>query len=372
MPILLLVALWVWIARRGSAGATRAAAFGRNPGHVYTTERPPTTFDDVAGYEAVKADIREVVEFLRDPAKFQEIGARIPKGVLLVGPPGTGKTLIARAVAGEAGVPFISVTGSHFMEMFVGVGAARVRGLFDTARKNAPSIIFVDEIDSIGRGARWAPSARTTTSAIRPSTSCWPRWTASTARSRSSSWPPPIGRTSSIQRCCEPGGSTVRWSSRCRPSTERIAILEVHCRDKKIGPDIDLEVIGRATPGMSGADLANLVNEAALGAVREGCDEVRDRHFEAARDRVLMGLQRTSMALSEHEKWAVARHEAGHAVMAYLLDHADPVHKVTILPSGHVARRDAAAPPQRAPPASTAATSWTPSRCTSAAGSRRS
>ena len=333
VPILLLVALWVWIARRGSAGATRVAAFGRNPGHVYTTERPPTTFDDVAGYEAVKADIREVVEFLRDPAKFQEIGARIPKGVLLVGPPGTGKTLIARAVAGEAGVPFISVTGSHFMEMFVGVGAARVRGLFDTARKNAPSIIFVDEIDSIGRvrggtvGANHDERDQTLNQLLAEMDGFDSREqiVVMAATNRPDILDPALLRAGRFDRQV-----VVPLPS----LTERVAILEVHCRDKKMGPDIDLEVIGRATPGMSGADLANLVNEAALGAVREGCDEVRERHFEAARDRVLMGLQRTSMALSEHEKWAVARHEAGHAVTAYLLDHADPVHKVTILPSG--------------------------------------
>ena len=195
-----------------------AAAFGRNPGHVYTTERPATTFDDVAGYEAVKADIREVVEFLRNPAKFQEIGARIPKGVLLVGPPGTGKTLIARAVAGEAGVPFISVTGSHFMEMFVGVGAARVRGLFDTARQNAPSIIFVDEIDSIGRRA-WG-HRRGEPRRARPDAEPAPgrdgRVRQPGADRRHGRYQP--ARTSSTPRCCEPDGSTGRSSSRCRAS----------------------------------------------------------------------------------------------------------------------------------------------------------
>ena len=265
--------------------------------------------------------------------KFQEIGARIPKGVLLVGPPGTGKTLIARAVAGEAGVPFISVTGSHFMEMFVGVGAARVRGLFDTARQNAPSIIFVDEIDSIGRvrggtvGANHDERDQTLNQLLAEMDGFDSREqiVVMAATNRPDILDPALLRAGRFDRQV-----VVPLPS----LNERIAILEVHCRDKKMGPDIDVEVIGRATPGMSGADLANLVNEAALGAVREGCDEVRERHFEAARDRVLMGLQRTSMALSEHEKWAVARHEAGHAVTAYLLDHADPVHKVTILPSG--------------------------------------
>jgi len=333
IPLLLFVALWMWIARRSSGGMTGAAAFGRNPGHVYTTERPATTFDDVAGYEAVKADIREVVEFLRSPAKFQEIGARIPKGVLLVGPPGTGKTLIARAVAGEAGVPFISVTGSHFMEMFVGVGAARVRGLFTTARQNAPSIVFVDEIDSIGRrrsstvGASHDERDQTLNQLLAEMDGfdSQEQIVVMAATNRPDVLDPALLRA----------GRFDRQVLVPLPSLdERVAILEVHCRDKTIGPDVDLQTIGRATPGMSGADLANLVNEAALGAVREGADKVGNRHFEAARDRVLMGLQRTSMALSEQEKWSVAHHEAGHAVMAQLLDHADPVHKVTILPSG--------------------------------------
>jgi cell division protease FtsH len=333
LPLVMIVALWVWFSRRSAAGVSGATAFGGNPGHVYTTERPPTNFDDVAGYEAVKADIREVVEFLRDPAKFQEIGARIPKGVLLVGPPGTGKTLIARAVAGEADVPFISVTGSHFMEMFVGVGAARVRGLFDTARKNAPSIVFVDEIASTGRrrGATVGPTHDERDQTLNQLLAEMDGFDTSerivvlAATNRPDILDPALLRAGRFDRQVLVPLPTLE---------ERTAILRVHSRDKKMGPDIDLALIARATPGMSGADLANLVNEAALGAVRSGSTEIRMSHIDAARDRVVMGLQRTSMALSETERWMIARHEAGHAVLAQLLAHADPVHKVTILPSG--------------------------------------
>jgi cell division protease FtsH len=333
LPIALIVALFIWISRRGAAGTSGAAAFGRNPGHVYTTERPATTFSDVAGYDAVKDDIREVVDFLRNPATFQEIGARIPKGVLLVGPPGTGKTLMARAVAGEAGVAFISVTGSHFMEMFVGVGAARVRGLFEAARQHAPSIIFVDEIDSIGRkrgaGAMNGHDERDQTLnqllAEMDGFETTEGIVVMAATNRPDILDPALLRA----------GRFDRQVLVPLPSLdERRAILEVHARDKQLDPDVDLGLIARGTPGMSGADLANLVNEAALGAVRAGDRQIHAVHFDAARDRVLMGLRRTSMVLSERERGAIAHHEAGHAVMAHLLAHADPVHKVTILPSG--------------------------------------
>jgi cell division protease FtsH len=314
-------------------GAAGAAAFGRNPGHVYTTERPSATFADVAGYDSVKDDIREVVEFLRSPAAFQDVGARIPKGVLLVGPAGTGKTLLARAVAGEAGVAFISVTGSHFMEMFVGVGAARVRGLFQVAREHAPSIVFVDEIDSIGRkrgaGAFTGHDERDQTLnqllAEMDGFETTEGIVVMAATNRPDILDPALLRA----------GRFDRQVLVPLPSLEeRIAILEVHARDKQLHADVDLDVIARGTPGMSGADLANLVNEAALGAVRAGERQIRAAHFEAARDRVLMGLKRTSMALSEQEKRTIAHHEAGHAVLAHLLARADPVHKVTILPSG--------------------------------------
>ncbi len=333
LPIALIVGLFVWISKRGSTGAAGATAFGRNPGHVYTTERPATTFSDVAGYDAVKEDIREVVDFLRNPARFREIGARIPKGVLLVGPPGTGKTLMARAVAGEAGVAFISVAGSHFMEMFVGVGAARVRGLFEAARQHAPSISFVDEIDSIGRKRATATvgghderdQTQNQLLAEMDGFETTEGIVVMAATNRPDILDPALLRA----------GRFDRQVLIPLPSLEeRTAILAVHARDKQLHPDVDLSLIARGTPGMSGADLANLVNEAALGAVRSGDRQIHAEHFDAARDRVLMGLKRTSMVLSEQEKGVIAHHEAGHAVMAHLLARADPVHKVTIIPSG--------------------------------------
>jgi cell division protease FtsH len=300
---------------------------------VYTTERPSSTFADVAGYDAVKDDIREVVDFLRDPGRFRDIGARIPKGILLVGPPGTGKTLMARAVAGEAGVAFISVTGSHFMEMFVGVGAARVRGLFEAAREHAPSIIFVDEIDSIGRkrgtGTVGGHDERDQTLnqllAEMDGFETTEGIVVMAATNRPDILDSALLRAGRFDRQVVIPLPTLQ---------ERVAILGVHAKDKHLDPDVDLQVVARGTPGMSGADLANLVNEAALTALRSGAAAIHAEHFDEARDRVLMGLQRTSMALTDDEKRSVAHHEAGHAVMAEVLAHADPVHKVTILPSG--------------------------------------
>jgi cell division protease FtsH len=332
LPIVVMVAFFVWIARRSSAGLSGATAFGRNPGRVYTTERPLTTFSDVAGYDNVKDDIREVVEFLKDPGRFRAVGARIPKGILLAGPPGTGKTLLARAVAGEAGVAFISVTGSHFMEMFVGVGAARVRGLFDAARQQGRAIIFVDEIDSIGRkrgtGSVGGHDERDQTLnqllAEMDGFETTEGIVVMAATNRPDILDPALLRAGRFDRQVLVPLPSVE---------ERAAILAVHARDKQLGPDVDLELIARGTPGMSGADLANLVNEAALGAVRSGESMIRADHFDAARDRLLMGLRRTSMVLDERERRAVAHHEAGHALLAHLLAHADPVHKVTILPS---------------------------------------
>jgi cell division protease FtsH len=334
LPIVVIAGLFIWFSRRSAGGgATGAAAFGRNPGHVYTTERPATTFADVAGYDAVKDDIREVVEFLRDPGRFRDIGARIPKGILLVGPPGTGKTLMARAVAGEAGVAFISVTGSHFMEMFVGVGAARVRGLFEAAREHAPSIIFVDEIDSIGRkrgtGTVGGHDERDQTLnqllAEMDGFETTEGIVVMAATNRPDILDPALLRAGRFDRQVVIPLPTLQ---------ERIAILTVHARDKHLDPDVDLMLVARGTPGMSGADLANLVNEAALTALRCGSTDIHAVHFDLARDRVLMGLQRTSMALTDDERRSVAHHEAGHAVIAAVLAHADPVHKVTILPSG--------------------------------------
>jgi cell division protease FtsH len=337
LPIVLLlggmVLIYLWLGRRAQGQMTGLMSIGRSRAKVYTTERPKTTFADVAGYQGVKQEINEVVDFLKLPQRFKEIGARIPKGVLLVGPPGTGKTLIARAVAGEAGVPFISVTGSDFMEMFVGVGAARVRDLFQTARKQAPAIIFIDEIDSIGRkrGAGLGGGHDEREQTLNQMLAEMDGFETTegivmmAATNRPDILDPALLRPGRFDRSIVVPLPDLE---------ERKPILQVHCKDKRIAADVDLEVLARGTPGMSGAELSNLVNEAALHAVRRGSEWIHMEDFEAARDRVLMGQRRESMVLSDQEKERVAYHEGGHAVLAYLLPHADPVHKVTILPTG--------------------------------------
>ncbi|MCU1458560.1 MAG: ATP-dependent metalloprotease FtsH [Actinomycetia bacterium] len=333
LPVLLLIGFFIWMNRRAQGQMGAVMNIGRSKGKVYNTENPKTTFADVAGYGPVKEEITEVVDFLKSPGKFREIGARIPKGVLLVGPPGTGKTLIARAVAGEAGVPFISVTGSDFMEMFVGVGAARVRDLFQSARKQSPAIIFIDEIDSIGRkrgaGVGGGHDEREQT---------LNQMLAEMDGFEGVEGIVMIGATNRPDvldpALLRPGRFDRMVMVPLPTQDERTAILKVHFRDKRIAGDVRIDVISRGTPGMSGADLANLVNEAALFAVRRGASEVHAEDFDAARDRVLMGLKRESMALTEEEKEITAYHEGGHAVTSYVLEHADPVHKVTILPTG--------------------------------------
>jgi cell division protease FtsH len=333
LPIFVLVGLWWWMGRRAQGQMAGIMNIGRSRAKVYTTEKPKTTFADVAGYSGVKEEITEVVDFLKNAGKFKEIGARIPKGVLLVGPPGTGKTLIARAVAGEAGVPFISVTGSDFMEMFVGVGAARVRDLFQTARKQAPAIIFVDEIDSIGRkrGAGLGGGHDEREQTLNQMLSEMDGFETTEGIVMMAATNRPDILDPALLR---PGRFDRQIVVPLPTQSERREILEVHCKDKRIGPDVDLDVLARGTPGMSGADLANLVNEAALFAVRRGADKVAACDFEDARDRVIMGQRRESMAISDEEKEVIAYHEGGHAVLAYVLPNADPVHKVTILPSG--------------------------------------
>jgi cell division protease FtsH len=322
-----------WMARRAQGQMGGIMSIGRSRAKVYTTERPRTTFADVAGYDGVKMEIREVVEFLRSSARFKEIGAKIPKGVLLVGPPGTGKTLLARAVAGEAGVPFMSVTGSDFMEMFVGVGASRVRDLFQNARKQAPAIIFVDEIDSIGRkrGAGLGGGHDEREQTLNQMLAEMDGFEATEGIVMMAATNRPDILDPALLR---PGRFDRQIVVPLPDLEERLPILKVHCKDKRIGPDVDLSVVARGTPGMSGADLANLVNEAALHAVRRSASSIAMRDFDAARDRVLMGQRRESTVLSEKEKMATAYHEGGHAVLAYILPDADPVHKVTILPTG--------------------------------------
>jgi len=333
LPVGLLILFFVWMQRRAMGQAGNIMSVGKSRAKAYTTDRPSTTFADVAGYEGVKQEITEVVDFLRHPDRFKEIGAKVPKGILLVGPPGTGKTLFARAVAGEAGVGFLSVTGSDFMEMFVGVGASRVRDLFQQARKMGRAIIFIDEIDSIGRkrGAGLGGGHDEREQTLNQMLAEMDGFETSegivimAATNRPDILDPALLR---------PGRFDRQVVVPLPEYSERLAILRVHSRDKHMGPDVDLETMAKATPGMSGADLANLVNEAALVAVRRGSRMIERIDFENARDRVVMGARRESLVLTAEEKRATAYHEGGHAVLAVVLPHSDPLHKVTILPRG--------------------------------------
>ena len=307
---------------------------GRARAKVFDAEKPDTKFSDVAGYASAKAEISEVVDFLKNPGRYQRLGAVAPRGVLMVGPPGTGKTLLARAVAGEAGVPFISVTGSSFVELFVGVGAARVRDLFDEARKRAPCIIFVDEIDAIGQ--RRAGAGAVVSNDEREQTlnqllaemdgfDVMQGIVVLAATNRPEVLDPALLR---------PGRFDRQITIPLPNLQERAAILAVHARGKKLAPDVDLDAVARGTPGFSGADLANLINEAAIHAVRAGHEQITMGDFNDARDRILLGARADSNLLLPEEKRAVAVHESGHALVAALSEHADPVAKVTILPSG--------------------------------------
>ena len=333
LPMLLVIGFFMWMNRRAQGQMGGIMSIGRSRAKTYTTERPGTMFGDVAGYEGVKREIREVVDFLKEPDRFLEIGARIPKGVLLVGPPGTGKTLLARAVAGEAGVPFLSVSGSDFMEMFVGVGASRVRDLFESARKPGRAIIFIDEIDSIGRkrGAGLGGGHDEREQTLNQMLSEMDGFEGTDGIVMMAATNRPDILDPALLR---PGRFDRQVVVPLPESDDRRAILDVHVRHKKLSPSVDLNLVARGTPGMSGADLANLVNEAALTAVRRGSKLVEMHDFEDARDRVLMGQRRESMVLSDREKEITAYHEAGHALCAALLPNADPVHKVTILPRG--------------------------------------
>jgi cell division protease FtsH len=330
--------LFFWFWRRLSRGAgglqQGILGVGRSKAKVFDEERPSTTFADVAGYEGAKSEISEVVDFLREPDKYSRAGAVVPRGVLMVGPPGTGKTLLARAVAGEAQVPFFSVAGSSFVELFVGVGASRVRDLFAEARKRAPAIIFIDEIDAIGQ--RRAGSGAVVSNDEREQT-------LNQLLSEMDGFDPAAGvvvlgatnRPEVLDPALLRPGRFDREVTIPLPNvSEREAILRVHVRDKKLAPDVDLSVVARATPGFSGADLANLANEAAIFAVREGRDVVTADDFLSARDRIILGRREGSNVLLPEEKHAVAVHESGHAMVAAMSEHADPVAKVTILPAG--------------------------------------
>jgi cell division protease FtsH len=334
LPVVLMAALFLFVFGRLSRGQMGSMmSITKSRAKLFDEEKPATTFADVAGYQGVKQEISEVVEFLKNPGRYKAIGAKIPKGVLLVGPPGTGKTLIARAVAGEAGVPFYSVSGSDFMEMFVGVGASRVRDLFSSARKNAPAIIFVDEIDSIGRkrgaglGGGHDEREQTLNQMLSEMDGFDPTegivMIAATNR-------PDVLDTALLR----PGRFDRQIVVPLPDLEERVPILQVHARNKQLDTSVDLTMVARGTPGMSGADLANLVNEAALHAVRRGATTIAMEDFEQARDRVWMGQKRDTTVLNPTDRARVALHEAGHATLAYVLPHADPLHKITIIPRG--------------------------------------
>ncbi|MGB8178611.1 MAG: ATP-dependent zinc metalloprotease FtsH [Acidimicrobiales bacterium] len=325
---------FIYYASRQARGQMNGMmSVGRSRAKQFSEDRPKTTFADVAGYLGVKQEISEVVEFLKSPLRYKTIGATIPKGILLVGPPGTGKTMLARAVAGEAGVPFFSVSGSDFMEMFVGVGASRVRDLFATARKQSPAIVFVDEIDSIGRkrgaglGGGHDEREQTLNQMLSEMDGFEPTEgvVVIAATNRPDVLDPALLR---------PGRFDRQIVVPLPDLEERLPILEVHAKGKPLDPSVDLHMVARGTPGMSGADLANLVNEAALHAVRRNSATISMLDFETARDRVLMGQERDTMVLQDDERERIAFHESGHALLAYVLDETDPLHKITIIPRG--------------------------------------
>ncbi|WP_303850591.1 ATP-dependent zinc metalloprotease FtsH [Seleniivibrio woodruffii] len=334
LPMIILIGIWIFFMRQMQGGAGgKAFSFGKSKAKLLTQDQHKVTFKDVAGIEEAKEELEEIIDFLKDPQKFQKLGGKIPKGVLLVGPPGTGKTLLARAVAGEAGVPFFSISGSDFVEMFVGVGAARVRDLFEQGKKNAPCIIFVDEIDAVGRhrGAGLGGGHDEREQTLNQMLVEMDGFESNegvimiAATNRPDVLDPALLRP----------GRFDRQVVVPRPDMHgRLEILNVHSSKVKMDEGIDLEVIAKGTPGFAGADLANLVNEAALIAARKNKEAVQMSDFEEAKDKVIMGKERRSMAISEKEKENTAYHEAGHAIVAKFIPEADPVHKVSIIPRG--------------------------------------
>ena len=332
-PLFLLVAFWIFMMRQMQAGGNKALSFGKSRARLLTAQQKKATFKDVAGTDEAKEELQEIIEFLKDPQKFQKLGGRIPKGVLLVGPPGTGKTLLARAIAGEANVPFFSISGSDFVEMFVGVGASRVRDLFEQGKKNAPCIIFIDEIDAVGRhrGAGLGgghDEREQTLNALLVEMDGFESNEGViliAATNRPDVLDPALLRPGRFDRRVVVARPDVKG---------REEILRVHTRKVPLSDDVDLSVIARGTPGFSGADLANLVNEAALWAARQSRKLVMMADFEMSKDKVLMGVERKSMILSEEEKRNTAFHEAGHALVAAITPGTDPLHKVTIIPRG--------------------------------------
>ncbi|MCX7757624.1 MAG: ATP-dependent zinc metalloprotease FtsH [candidate division WOR-3 bacterium] len=332
IPWIIMIGLWIFFVRRISAGSDRAFTFGKSRAKL-VTDRPKVTFDDVAGVEEAKEELKEIIEFLKAPHKFQRLGGKIPKGVLLVGPTGTGKTLLARAVAGEAGVPFLSISGSDFVEMFVGVGAARVRDLFEQAKRHAPCIIFIDEIDAVGRqrGAGLGgghDEREQTLNQLLVEMDGFDTQEGVIIMAATN-------RPDILDQALLRPGRFDRQIVVDRPDVKgREGILRVHTRRIPLGKDVDLKVLARSTPGFSGADLANMVNEAALLAARRNKNVVEMQDFEDAKDKVLMGVERRSLFISDIEKKWIAFHEAGHALVSKLIPGTDPIHKVTIIPRG--------------------------------------
>jgi cell division protease FtsH len=332
-PMLLLIGVWIFFIRQMQVGGGKALSFGKSRAKLVTEQKDKITFDDVAGIDEAKEDLHEIIEFLRDPKKFTRLGGRIPKGVLLVGAPGTGKTLLARAIAGEAGVPFLSISGSDFVEMFVGVGASRVRDLFVQGKKNAPCIIFLDEIDAVGRhrGAGLGGGHDEREQTLNQLLVEMDGFESNegviliSATNRPDVLDPALLRPGRFDRQVVVPVPDVKG---------REGILKVHTRKAKVSDDVDLSVLGRGTPGFTGADLENMVNEAALLAARRDKDSIEMSDFEDAKDKVLMGSERKSMIISDTEKRTTAYHESGHALVAKLLPDTDPIHKVTIIPRG--------------------------------------
>jgi cell division protease FtsH len=332
-PILLFMGFMIFFMRQMQSGGNKALSFGKSKAKLSSSAQKKVTFKDVAGVDEAKEELQEIIEFLREPQKFQKLGGRIPKGVLLMGPPGTGKTLLARAVAGEANVPFFSISGSDFVEMFVGVGASRVRDLFEQGKKNAPCIVFIDEIDAVGRhrGAGLGGGHDEREQTLNQLLVEMDGFESNegvilvAATNRPDVLDPALLRPGRFDRRIVVNRPDVKG---------REGILTVHTKKIPLGDDVDTAVLARGTSGFSGADLANLVNEAALNAARYNQKVVRMLDFEFAKDKVLMGAERRSMIISEHEKRVTAIHEAGHALLTVKLPHADPIHKVTIIPRG--------------------------------------
>jgi len=332
-PFVLLGAIWFFMLRQMQSGGNKALSFGKSRARLLSMQQKKVTFKDVAGVDEAKEELKEIIEYLREPQKFQKLGGRIPKGVLLVGPPGTGKTLLARAVAGEANVPFFSISGSDFVEMFVGVGASRVRDLFEQGKKNAPCIIFIDEIDAVGRhrGAGLGGGHDEREQTLNQLLVEMDGFESNdgvilvAATNRPDVLDPALLRPGRFDRRVVVGLPDIRG---------REEVLRVHVKKVPVGDDVNLNILARGTPGFSGADLANMVNEAALNAARVNRKQVLMYDFELAKDKVLMGAERKSMLLSDAEKRVTAYHEAGHAMVSFFRENSDPIHKVTIIPRG--------------------------------------